>query len=83
MDNKYILTITDTFTKYAKICAIPNKEAETVADMVFTKLICTRGCPSIIHTDGGKEFLNKIAAELYSKLDILGHTHSTSTPTMK
>jgi hypothetical protein len=25
---------------------------------------------AIIHTDGGKEFLNKIAAELYQKLDI-------------
>ena len=25
---------------------------------------------AIIHTDGGKEFLNKVADELYQKLDI-------------
>jgi hypothetical protein len=70
MGNKYILTITDAFTKYSEIVAIPNKEAETVADAVFTKWICRYGCPSIIHTDGGKEFINKIAAKLYQKLDI-------------
>jgi hypothetical protein len=70
MGNKYILTITDAFTKYSEIVAIPNKEAETVADAVFTKWICRYGCPAVIHTDGGKEFLNKIATELYQKLDI-------------
>jgi hypothetical protein len=69
LGNKYVLTITDTF-KYAEICAIPNKEAETVAEMVFTKRICRYRCPSVIHTDGGKELPNKIAADLYSKLDI-------------
>jgi hypothetical protein len=37
MGNKYILTITDAFTKYSEIVAIPNKEAETVADAIFTK----------------------------------------------
>jgi hypothetical protein len=30
--------------------------------------------PIAIHTDGGKEFINKIEAELYDKLDIKG-TH--------
>ncbi len=70
MGNKYILTITDAFTKYSEVVAIPNKEAVTVADAVFTKWICRYGCPAIIHTDGGKEFLNKIATELYQKLDI-------------
>jgi hypothetical protein len=38
--------------------------------MLFTKWNCRYGCPAIIHTDGGKEFLNKIAAELYTKLGI-------------
>jgi hypothetical protein len=37
MGNKYILTITDAFKKYSEIVAISNKEAETVADAVFTK----------------------------------------------
>jgi hypothetical protein len=61
MVNNYTLTITDAFTKYAEICAKPNKEAETVADMILRKWICIYGCPTTIHTDGGKEFINKIA----------------------
>ena len=73
--NKYVLTIMDALTKYAEIMAIPNKEAEKVADAVFTKWICRYGCPAIIHTDGGKELLSKIAEELYSKLEIKG-THT-------
>jgi hypothetical protein len=43
MGNKYILTIMDAFTKYSETVAIPNKEAETVADAVFTKWICRYG----------------------------------------
>jgi hypothetical protein len=55
--NKYVLTLTDAFTKYP-------------ASVVFTKWVCRYGCPSIIHTDGGKEFLNKVASELCKSLDI-------------
>ena len=29
--NNYILCMTDAFSKYAEVVAIPNKEAETVA----------------------------------------------------
>jgi hypothetical protein len=32
--------MTDAFTKYAEICAIPNKEASTVARELFEKWIC-------------------------------------------
>ena len=34
--NKYVLIMTDAFTKYVEIVAIPNKEAVTVADAIFT-----------------------------------------------
>jgi hypothetical protein len=70
MGNKYILSISDTFTKYAEVFAIPNKEAETVAYMLCKTWICRCGCPSIIHRDGGKEFINKLVAELYEQLNI-------------
>jgi hypothetical protein len=35
--------MTDSFTKYAEIVAIPKEEAETVADAVFTKWLCCYG----------------------------------------
>ena len=75
--NNYILCMTDAFSKYAEVVAIPNKEAETVAMEFFEKWICRYGVPSQIHTDGGKEFVNKLSKELCEKLEI---THSKNTP---
>ena len=60
--------MTDAFTKYAEIVAIPNKEATALADAIFTKWICKYVCPIIIHTDMGKI----ISTELYVKLQIKG-----------
>ena len=57
--------MTDAPTKYAQIVAIPNKEAITVTDAVFTNLFCIYGCPTIIRTDMGKEFTKKISTELW------------------
>jgi hypothetical protein len=74
--NKYVFIITDAFTKYAEICAIPNK----VADMVCITWIYRYGCPLTIHTNRVKEFINKIAAELYEKMDIKGTDTSPSHP---
>ena len=34
---KYIMVVTDAFTKYVELIAIPDKTAETVANTLFTK----------------------------------------------
>ena len=34
-NKKFVLCITDAFTKYAVVTAIANKEAETVADTIY------------------------------------------------
>jgi hypothetical protein len=75
--NNYILCMTDAFTKYAEVVAIPNKEAPTVAAQFFDKWICRYGVPSQIHTDGGKEFVNKLSKELCEKLEIK-HTKNSA-----
>ena len=72
--------MTDAFTKYAEIVAIPNKEAVTVGDEIFTKWICRYGCLAIILTDMGKEFINKITTKLYDKLDIKGSKTTQAHP---
>jgi hypothetical protein len=59
--HKYILCITDAFTKYAIVTAVENKEAETVAKAIFNEWFCKFGIPAQIHTDGGKEFVNKLS----------------------
>jgi hypothetical protein len=59
-NKKFVLCITDAFTKYAVVTAIANKEAETVADAIFKDWFAKFGIPAQIHTDRGKEFVNKL-----------------------
>jgi hypothetical protein len=59
------------------ITAIENKEAETVAKAIFSEGFCKFGIPAQIHTDGGKEFVNKQSRELF---DLLNVEHTKMTP---
>jgi hypothetical protein len=67
---RYIMVMTDAFSKYAVIRAIPDKQAETVANCFFDSYICKFSCPSRIVTDGGKEFINRLFKQLCKKLGI-------------
>jgi hypothetical protein len=67
----------DAFTKYTLVTAIENKEAEAVAKVIFSKWFCKFGIPVQIHTDGGKEFVNKLSKELF---DLLNVEHIKITP---
>ncbi len=73
----YILCITDAFTKYAVVTTIQNKDAQTVAKAIFEQWFCKFGIPAQIHTDGGKEFVNKLLGELCELLNV---QHTKTTP---
>ena len=68
---KYIMVITDAFSKYTELAAIPDKTAVTVARSFFENWICRHGVPRIIISDRGKEFLNKVM------VDSVSYTHLT------
>ena len=53
-NKKFVLCITDAFTKYAVVTAIANKEAETVADAIYRDWFAKFGIPAQVHTDSGK-----------------------------
>ena len=74
---KYILCITDAFTKYVELIALPNKEAVTVATAIFNRWICRYGSPLQLTTDQGSEFMSKVSKELYTLLHI-NHVPTTS-----
>ena len=74
---KYILCITDAFTKYVELVGIPDKEAETVSQALFNRWICRYGTPLQITTDGGKEFCAKLSQQLYQLMKI---EHLTTSP---
>jgi hypothetical protein len=56
---------------------VENKEAETVAKAIFSEWYCKFGIPGQIHTDGGKEFVNKLSSELFTLLNV---QHTKTTP---
>ena len=51
---KYIMVVTDAFTKYVKLVAIPDKQAETVATTLSTKWLCRHRLPNEIVSEGGR-----------------------------
>ena len=67
---KFVLVMTDAFSKYAEVTALPNKEANTVGLAIFNRWLCRFGCPLEIVSDGGKEFVNKVSQEIYKLLNI-------------
>jgi hypothetical protein len=54
---------------------IQNKNAETVADTIFKEWLCKYGIPAQIHTDAGKEFINKLAAEMMRLINVPHKLH--------
>ena len=61
---KFVMVITDAFTKYVVVCAIADKEAKTVAAEFFNAWITLFSVPKVLVSDRGKEFCNSILTEL-------------------
>lgn len=57
--NKYIITITDLFTKWVVAYPLKDKSGLSVARAIL-KMIYTHGPPVRIITDQGREFVNEV-----------------------
>ena len=69
-DKRYILSMTDAFTKYVELVVTPSKEAGMIAKAIFNCWICRFGCPLELVTDQGKQFCAKLCNELFELLKI-------------
>eukprot|EP00731_Ephydatia_muelleri_P002828 Em0001g2828a len=74
--NRYILTLSDQFSKWVEAVAVPTKEAHRVASELY-KIFMRMGLPNVLTTDNGSEFRNKMNAAMLKKLGI---RHSFITP---
>ena len=61
---KYVMVVTDAFTKLARIYTIPNKEAKTTALKLYGDF-CLWGIPNTIVTDQGNEWTNELMRNLW------------------
>ena len=48
------MVMTDAFTKYVVVRAIPNKEAATVAETLFSSWVTLLSVPKVLVSDRGK-----------------------------
>ena len=68
--NKYILVVTDHFTRWVEIFAIPDQTAVTCASKILNEVIARYGCPLDIHSDQGRNYTSQLFLELCQMLDI-------------
>ena len=67
---KYVLVLTDAFTKYADVSAVASKDAPVIAAAVFDRWI-SRFSPMVtLVSDRGREFANAVMTELCSLLGV-------------
>ena len=68
--NKYLLTFVDMYSGWPEFYAIPDKSAQTVATVILEKIILRHGCPAVLLSDNGTEFLNAVVQEVCKVLNI-------------
>ena len=75
--NKYILVISDYFTKWTEALPMPNMEACTVAKTLVENVLCRFGIPQKIHSDQGRQFESNLFQEMCK---LLGIEKTRTTP---
>jgi dUTPase len=75
--NKYIVVISDYYTKWTHAIALPDQQAYTIADKMMTEFISVVGVPRQIHTDQGRNFESQLFHHL---CDLLGIEKTRTTP---
>ena len=78
--NCYILLVTDHFTKWVEIFAVPDQTATTCAEVILNDVISRFGCPLSLHSDHGKNYESKTFVELYKLLEIQKTRTSAGNP---
>ena len=74
--NKYILAVSDYFTRWVEAFGIPSQDAVTVANCIVDSVFCRWGVPSQLHSDMGAQFESLIIKEI-SKILCISKTHTT------
>ena len=75
--NRYILVISDYFSRWVEAFGMPDQEASTVPDCLVQGFVSRFGVPSQIHSDQGAQFQSNLFQALCR---ILGIEKTRTTP---
>ena len=78
--NRFILVVTDYFTKWVEVFPIADQTAETCADIILNEVIARYGCPLDLHSDQGRNYESDIFKELCRMLEIRKNTNDCEKP---
>ena len=79
-NNRYILVITDQFTKWVEVLAVPDQRAVTCANAIFREVITRFGCPIALHSDQGRSFESEVFSDLCRLLEVRKTRTSVANP---
>ena len=72
---RYILVITDLFTKWVEAFPLQETSSETLASILLNEVICRFGTPKVLHSDQGRNLCSNLISP---SCDLLG-IHRTNT----
>jgi len=75
--NRYLLVITDCFTKWVEAFPLSNMRTKTVTEVFVREIVCRYGVPLEVHTDQGRNFDARLVKEL---CQLLGIQKTRTTP---
>ncbi|XP_056001857.1 uncharacterized protein LOC130048813 [Ostrea edulis] len=68
--NKYVVVISDYFTRWIEAYPVKNQEAMTIARVFVEEFVSRYGVPLQVHTDQGRQFESTLFQDLCSMLKI-------------
>jgi len=75
--NRYLLVVTDYFTKWPEAFAMPDMKKITIARTLIANVFSRHGMPERIITDRGGQFMSNLYRNL---MEVMQTQHSPSTP---
>lgn len=74
--NRDILLIQDYFTKWVEAFPLPDKQAVTVAKVLFSEWVHHYGAPQMLHSEQGRNFESEVFQKMCT-LFAIDKTHTT------
>jgi hypothetical protein len=70
-NEKYILVVVDSFSKWCEAFDMKTQEALEIADILFREIFTRYGAPKVLISDRGRNFMSKLVSALHKQMQKL------------